>query len=129
TLDDLLALLESFKPCEDGVGVAGLDELRAQLVGESSAASDNLSPVSMEGGESSNVLGTYKHRFSPRASFAFLHLLPIFLSKPTKRIKTQNPKMRFLQENHKEKEKKKREAKIHKTQIDKLLKLCCFLGF
>ena len=111
------------------MGVVGLDELMAQLAGESRAASDNLSPVSMEeGGESSSVLGTYKHRFNPRATFAFLHLLPIFFpfftSKPTKRSKTQNPKIWFVKEN--QKTKKKKEAKNHKTQISTSLNLAAF---
>lgn len=54
--EDLLPLLESFKPWEDGVGVVGLDE--PKLAGESRAASDNLSSESTEeGDESSSVLG------------------------------------------------------------------------
>jgi hypothetical protein len=52
-LDGLLPLLANLKPCEDGVGVIGLE---SQFVGESKAASDNLS---LEGAaESSRVLGT-----------------------------------------------------------------------
>jgi hypothetical protein len=53
TLDDLLPLLANLNPCEDGVGVIGLE---SQFFGESKAASDNLS---LEGAaESSRVLGT-----------------------------------------------------------------------
>ena len=53
TLDDLLPLLANRDPCEDGVGVIGLE---SQFFGESKAASDNLS---LEGAaESSRVLGT-----------------------------------------------------------------------
>lgn len=105
-MEDLLPLLESFKPCEDGVGVVGLDEPVAQLAGESRVASDNLSTeTSEEGGESSSVLGTNTQRFNPSASFTFFHLLPIFhfqISKPTKTTKTQNLKLSLPQENHKE---------------------------
>lgn len=46
-LEDLLALLDSLKPPDDGVGVIGID-------GESKAASDNLSAES----SSSAVAGT-----------------------------------------------------------------------
>ena len=88
-MEDLLELLESLRPCEEGVGVVG------QCAGESSAASESRSAVALkpllsakeeeqqeeeeEEEESSRVFGTYKHRFIPKAIFAFLHLLPIFL--------------------------------------------------
>ena len=65
-----------------------------QCAGESSAASESRSAVALkpllsakeeeqqeeeeEEEESSRVFGTYKHRFIPKAIFAFLHLLPIF---------------------------------------------------
>lgn len=54
-----------------------------QSAGGSKAASDSLSDESTAdggGGESSKVLGTNTQRFKPKASFAFLHLLPIFFS-------------------------------------------------
>ncbi|PON67977.1 hypothetical protein TorRG33x02_262970 [Trema orientale] len=73
-----------------------------------------------EGGESSNVLGTYKHRFNPRASFAFLHLLPIFYQNPLKEPKPRTQKCVFFKKITKKK-KKKKEAKIHKTQISDCL--------
>jgi len=63
--------------------------------GESRAASESLSEPSREGGESSKVLGTSTHRLRPSASFAFLHLLPIFLFQiSNKQTQNKNPQNR-----------------------------------
>ena len=82
TFEDLVPLLEKLKACEEGIGVEGRDE--PQCAGESKAASENRSVESQsdEGGEFSSVLGTKTHRLEPRASFIFLHLLPILAKNP-----------------------------------------------
>lgn len=83
TLEDLVPCFDSRRPEDDGVGVVGIagwqSELRdwGESDGESKTASEYLLPTSMDGDESSRVCGTYTQRFNPRASLAFLHLLPI----------------------------------------------------
>lgn len=81
TLDDLLELLDNLRPWEEGVGVIGLERPMSQFPGDSRAAWESLSveASSLMGCESSRVLGTYTHRFNPKASFALRHLLPISL--------------------------------------------------
>lgn len=61
----------------------------SQLPGDSKATLDSLSVESVAdgGGDSSRVLGTYTQRFKPKASFAFLHLLPIFHFQNEKKMK------------------------------------------
>lgn len=53
----------------------------SQLEGDNKAALDSLSLKSSTeeegGGDSSKVLGTNTQSFNPKASLAFLHLLPI----------------------------------------------------
>lgn len=82
TLDDLLACLGKRSPEEDGEGVIGRweSDMRpstGEVVGESKEASETLVPAAGEA--SSDVLGTYKQLFKPKAILAFLHLLPILV--------------------------------------------------
>ena len=83
TFEGLVPCLDNRRPEDDGVGVVGIAGRQSEprdweeSVGESKTASEYLLPTSMDGDESSRVCGTYKQRFNPRASLAFLHLLPI----------------------------------------------------
>lgn len=84
TLEDFKLCLGNRRPEEEGVGVVGMlireSELRPD-VGESGRASETLPAADgAVAGPSSNVLGTQRQIFIPRASFAFLHLLPIPLA-------------------------------------------------
>jgi hypothetical protein len=96
----------------------GPEKAMLESAGESKAASECLSEAPRVEGESSKVLGTTTQRLRPSASFAFLHLLPIFsfyafssqTRKPTNKTKIQEPKKMKPFRN---------KSKSKKTQISK----------
>lgn len=138
TLEDLLPLLDNLKPWEDGVGVMGRWHV-SQSTGGSKAASDSLSDESTAdggGGESSKVLGTNTQRFKPKASFAFLHLLPIFFFPQQNELKLKPLSVQKLNTNSPEPEIKNPSKKWSKMfdfaagLAPKIWFLLCFwLGF
>lgn len=77
TLEDLLKLLDSFNPLDPGVGGAAAVCKLQSVTGDKSAAAESLSDGEEDESPLFSLPGTYTHRFIPRATFTFLHLLPI----------------------------------------------------